>query len=156
MLQIGKKAPDFCLPDKNEDMICLKDYEGRWVVLYFYPKDNTKGCTLEAMDFNKALSDFQKLNAVVVGISPDSPRSHTKFADDHDLEVILLSDPDHAVLEKYGVWQLKKMYGREYEGVVRSTFLIDPQGDIAYNWKKVRVPNHVNTVTETLKELQTI
>jgi len=153
--QIGERAPDFCLPDKNETNICLKDFAGRWVVLYFYPKDNTKGCTLEAMNFSKTLMDFQKMNAVVLGVSPDSPKSHTKFADRHGLEVTLLSDPNHAILEKYGVWQLKKMYGKEYHGVVRSTFLIDPEGYIAYSWRKVRVSNHVNTVRETLKELQT-
>lgn len=153
-IQIGEKAPDFCLPDKNEFNICLKDFLGKWVVLYFYPKDNTKACTLEAMDFSRALSDFQKMNTVVLGVSPDSPKSHTSFADTHDLQVTLLSDSDHAVIETYGVWQLKKMYGKEYYGVVRSTFLIDPEGAIAYMWKKVRVANHVNIVKEMIKELQ--
>lgn len=154
MTIIGEKAPDFCLPDKDNKSICLKSFRGKWVVLYFYPRDNTKGCTLEAVDFTNSLQDFKDINTVVLGVSPDSVKSHTTFAETHDLNVTLLSDPDHTVLEKYGVWQLKKMYGREYYGVVRSTFIIDPGGIIVYIWPKVRVKDHVKTVKETLQQLQ--
>lgn len=122
-------------------------------ILYFYVRDNTKGCTLEAIDFTENLKDFEKLNAVVLGVSPDSVKSHLKFAEKHDLKIPLLSDPEHEVSEKYGVWQLKKMYGREYFGVVRSTFLINPEGYIKYAWKKVRVKGHVEEVKQKLSEL---
>jgi peroxiredoxin Q/BCP len=154
MTIIGEKAPDFCLPDKDNKIICLKSFRGKWVVLYFYPRDNTKGCTLEAVDFTNNLQDFKDINTVVLGVSPDSVKSHTTFAETHGLTVTLLSDPDHTVLEKYGVWQLKKMYGKEYYGVVRSTFIIDPEGIIIHIWPKVRVKDHVKTVKETLQQLQ--
>ena len=154
MTIIGEKAPDFCLPDKDNKSICLKSFRGKWVVLYFYPRDNTKGCTLEAVDFTNSLQDFKDINTVVLGVSPDSIKSHTTFAENHGLNVTLLSDPDHTVLEKYGVWQLKKMYGKEYYGVVRSTFIIDPGGIIICIWPKVRVKDHVKTVKETLQQLQ--
>jgi peroxiredoxin Q/BCP len=154
MTTIGEKAPDFCLPDKDNKSICLKSFRGKWVALYFYPRDNTKGCTLEAVDFTNSLQDFKDMNTVVLGVSPDSVKSHTTFAENNGLTVTLLSDPDHTVLEKYGVWQLKKMYGREYYGVVRSTFIIDPGGIIIHIWPKVRVKDHVKTVKETLQQLQ--
>jgi peroxiredoxin Q/BCP len=156
MLKIknGDNAPEFCLPDKDENSICLKDYKGKWVVLYFYPKDNTKGCTIEAIDFTSSLPDFSKLGAVVIGVSPDSPKSHQKFVDKHELKVLLVSDVDHKVLEEYGVWQEKSMYGKKYFGVVRSTLLIDPEGKIAEIWEKVRVKDHVLNVKERLIELQ--
>jgi len=147
------KAPDFCLPDENGKIICLDDYRGKWVVLYFYPKDNTSGCTKEAKDFTQHIEDFKKLNAVVIGISPDSVKSHKKFKEKHDLKVILLSDESKEVLKKYGVWQLKKMYGREYYGVIRSTFLIDPDGNIVHEWRRVKVKEHVENVIEKLKEM---
>jgi len=147
------KAPDFCLPDENGKIICLDDYRGKWVVLYFYPKDNTSGCTKEAKDFTQHIEDFKKLNAVVIGISPDSVKSHKKFKEKHDLKVILLSDESKEVLKKYGVWQLKKMYGREYYGVIRSTFLIDPDGNIVHEWRRVKVKEHVENVIEKLNEM---
>lgn len=153
-LKVGDRAPDFCLPDQNGNEICLRDFKGRWVMLYFYPKDNTKGCTMKALDFTRMLDDFKKLDAVVIGISPDSIESHQRFIKKHGLKVTLLSDTDHKVLELYGVWQLKKMYGREYYGVVRSTFLIDPEGKIACIWRKVRVKGHVEEVKRVLEELQ--
>lgn len=153
-MERGEKAPDFCLPDKDNNSVCLNDFKGKWVILYFYPKDNTKGCTLEAVDFTENLKDFEPMNAVVLGVSPDSVKSHQKFAEKHQLKVTLLSDPDHTTLENYGVWQLKKMYGRAYYGVVRSTFLIDPEGVIVHAWKTVNVKNHVTTVKEKLHELQ--
>jgi len=154
VIEISEKAPDFCLPDKDNNSVCLNDFRGKWVILYFYPKDNTKGCTLEAVDFTENLKDFETMNAVILGVSPDSPKSHANFAEKHQLTITLLSDPDHVVLEQYGVWQLKKMYGKEYYGVTRPTFVIDPHRIIVYVWKRIKVKNHVLTVKETLQTLQ--
>ncbi len=154
MLEVGNKAPEFCLPNQDEVEICLRDLEGKWVVLYFYPKDNTPGCTTEACDFTEALPSFEGLNAVVLGISPDSPKKHRNFIEKKDLQITLLADEEKEVLQKYGVWQLKKMYGREYMGVVRSTFLISPEGKIEAIWEKVRVKGHVQEVKETLEKLK--
>lgn len=153
-LKIGDKAPEFCLPDAEKGQVCLKDHRGKWVVLYFYPKDNTKGCTMEALEFTAAEDDFNARGAVVIGVSPDSPESHTKFIKKHDLGITLLSDTEKEILTGYGVWQKKKMYGREYMGVVRSTFLIDPEGKIAYIWPKVKVVGHADAVMEKLVKLQ--
>ena len=154
MLEIGEKAPSFCLEDPDRGEICLKDLKGKWVVLYFYPKDNTKGCTMEALEFTATEDEFKEKNAVIIGVSPDSLKSHTNFRQKHDLSINLLSDTEKKVLEEYGVWQMKKMYGREYMGVVRSTYLIDPEGKIAHVWPKVRVKCHVDNVMEKLSELQ--
>ncbi|RMF59285.1 MAG: thioredoxin-dependent thiol peroxidase [Calditrichaeota bacterium] len=154
MLKIGDQAPQFTLPDASETPVSLEDFRGKWVILYFYPKDNTSGCTLEALDFTAALPEFEKLNAVVIGVSPDSCKSHQNFMQKHQLKVLLLSDTEHQVLEAYGAWQLKRMYGREYMGVVRSTFLIDPEGVIRHMWNKVKVKGHVEEVLQKLKELQ--
>ena len=145
---------NFCLPDEEGNEVCLDSYKGKWNILYFYPRDNTSGCTREAKDFSEHMEEFEKLNAVVIGISPDSPESHRKFKEKHSLKVKLLSDESHEVMEKYGVWQLKKLYGREYYGVVRSTFLISPDGKIVYEWKGVRVKGHVEEVLQKLKEMQ--
>ena len=153
-VEIGDKAPEFCLPDKDGNKICLKDFIGKWVVVYFYPKDNTKGCTIEAIDFTSYLEDFERLNTQVLGISPDSPKSHQKFVDKHELKVLLLSDEDHSVLEKYGAWGEKSMYGKTYFGVIRSTLLINPEGKVAEVWNKVRVKDHVTNVKSKLMELQ--
>jgi len=153
MVNVGDVAPEFCLPNQDGKEVCLKDFKGKWIILYFYPKDNTKGCTMEAIDFTTHLKDFEALDAIVIGISPDSVKSHQNFVKRHDLKITLLSDPEHKVLKSYGVWQLKKMYGREYYGVVRSTFIIDPEGKIAYKWEKVRVKSHVEIVKEKLLEL---
>jgi peroxiredoxin Q/BCP len=147
-------APAFSLSNQDDTKTSLKDFKGKWVVLYFYPKDNTSGCTLEAVDFTRASAGLAKMGAVVIGVSPDSIKSHCNFIDKHNLKIMLLSDPDHKVLEKYGVWKLKKLYGREYYGVERSTFLIDPEGKIAKVWRKVKVKDHVDEVKETLKELK--
>ena len=152
-LSIGSKAPDFCLPNQDGEEVCLRDYSGKWVVLYFYPKDNTKGCTLEALDFTLNKAVIEEMGATVIGVSPDSVKSHQSFCQKHDLTITLLSDPEHKVLNEYEVWQLKKMYGREFHGVVRSTFIIDPEGKLAYEWKKVRVNGHVEAVKEKLTEL---
>ncbi len=152
-LKVGDKAPDFCLPDKDGNEVCLKDFRGKWVVLYFYPKDNTSGCTKEAIDFTEHLDEFASLNAVVLGVSKDSVKSHKNFAEKHGLKVTLLSDPEHKVIEQYGAWKLKKRYGREYYGTQRSTFLIDPDGVIRHIWPNVRVKGHVEAVLKKLKEL---
>ena len=154
MPQTGQSAPDFCLPDQDGKEVCLKDLRGKWVVLYFYPKDQTSGCTLEAQDFTRHLEEFEKLGAVVLGVSPDSVESHRRFREKQGLRVTLLSDPERKVIQAYGAWGKKKMGGREYYGVIRSTFLIDPEGRIAALWPKVRVKGHVEEVLETLRRLQ--
>jgi len=150
----GKKAPAFCLPDQNGENVCLKNLKGQWVILYFYPKDNTPGCTTEACQFTAARPGFSRLDATVLGISPDSTESHKKFEQSQDLKVILLADPDKKALEAYGVWQLKKNYGKEYYGVVRTTFLIDPDGRVAHVWKKVKADGHAEKVREKLEALK--
>ena len=154
VLNEGDEAPGFCLPDQNGEEICLDRFKGGWLVLYFYPRDNTKGCTLEAIDFTSNLEEFESLGAEIAGVSPDSVKSHRNFCDKHGLKITLLSDPEHTVLEKYGVWQLKKMYGREFHGVVRSTFIIDPDGIIRNVWRKVKVKGHVEAVKQKLRELK--
>jgi peroxiredoxin Q/BCP len=148
------KAPDFCLPDQNDKKVCLADFKGKWVVLYFYPKDNSKTCTLEAVTFTDNLKSLGELGAVVVGVSPDSVKSHKNFETKHSLAFTLLSDTEHVVLEKYGVWKLKKMYGREYMGVERSTFIINPDGYIEKEWRKVRIKGHIEAVKQGLVELK--
>ena len=154
MVEVGDAAPDFCLPAGEEEEVCLNSFRGKWVVLYFYPKDNTSGCTQEAVDFTTALDALHALGADVLGISRDSLASHRKFAENHGLKVKLLSDSDHKVMEAYGVWALKKMYGQEKYGVVRSTFLIGPDGLIAHVWRSVKVKGHVETVLRNLEGLQ--
>jgi len=151
MLTIGSIAPDFCLPDSNGRQVCLTDYRGQWVVLYFYPKDNTSGCTAEAIDFSGQIETFRKLGAAIIGISPDPVSSHLKFIQQHDLKITLLSDPEHQILKSYGVWQLKKMDGREYYGVARTTYLIDPHGRIVNLWQKVNVAGHAENVVCQLR-----
>jgi peroxiredoxin Q/BCP len=152
MIEEGKKAPVFTLPDSNEKKVSLKDFAGKNIVLYFYPKDNTSGCTAEACDFRDRLPNFSKVNAVVLGVSPDSPSSHKKFADKYELPFTLLSDEDKKVLEKYGVWQEKSMYGKKYMGVVRTTVIIDKNGIIKKIFPKVKVNGHVEEVLNTLSE----
>ncbi len=154
MLQVGDKVEDFCLPNQDGVEICLRDLSGKWKVVYFYPKASTPGCTTEACHFSEALPDFGGMDAVVLGISADSMRKLKNFAEKKDLKITLLSDEEHTVLEQFGVWQLKKNYGREYMGIVRSTFIIDPDGIIRAVWEKVKVKGHVEEVREKLKELQ--
>jgi len=151
MLQEGQKAPDFTLPDTNENPIKLSDLKGKWVVLYFYPKDNTPGCTIEAMDFSARKKDFEKLNTIVLGMSKDSCASHQKFTEKKDLSINLLSDEDSRVQKLYDVWKPKKMMGREFLGTVRTTFLIDPEGMIKKIWNNVKAKGHAEAVLETLK-----
>ena len=154
MLQVGDKVPDFCLPNQDEEEICLRDIKGRWIVLYFYPKDNTPGCTTEACAFTEAEPEFIDMNAQILGVSPDSPEKHRKFIEKKELTITLLSDEDKELCNLFGVWQLKKFMGKEYMGVVRSTFIINPEGKVAALWTKVRVKGHVDAVKEKLKALQ--
>lgn len=152
-LQIGKYVPLFTLLDQDGKKVKLGDFAGRWVVLYFYPRDNTSGCTTEACEFTEALSGFEGLNAVVLGCSPDSPESHRKFIEKERLRVRLLSDPDHTVMAKYDAWAEKNMYGKKVIGVVRSTALIDPQGKLAFHWPTVKAAGHAAEVKAKLAEL---
>lgn len=151
----GLQAPDFCLPDMENRKICLKDFRGRFLVLYFYPKDNTSGCTLEAKMFNEDIEKIKEMGTEVIGISPDSTGSHQKFSQKLGLGFPLLSDPDHSVLSAYQVWKEKKMYGKSYMGVERSTFIIDTDGVIIAVWRKVKVKDHVDEVINSLKLLKT-
>ncbi len=150
-MKVGESAPEFTASDRERKNISLQDFNHQWLVLYFYPKDNTPGCTTEAIEFTDKLSQFQALNAQIIGISPDSIIAHGKFIDKYNLQISLLSDPEHQIAESYGVWQLKKFMGKEYMGIVRSTFLINPAGKIARIWSNVRVKNHVDTVLNQLK-----
>ncbi len=153
MLQVNKKAPAINLPDVNGKKRTLKEFLGRKVVLYFYPKDMTPGCTTEACDFRDAFPNFKKLKAVVIGISPDSVERHKKFIEKYELPFILLSDEKKTVLGKYGVWKEKNMYGRKYMGVVRTTVLIDEKGIVRKIYPKVKVKGHVEEVYNDLKEI---
>ncbi len=153
MVEIGKKAPAIALPDAEGNKRTLKEFLGKKVVLYFYPKDNTSGCTPEACDFKDAFPNFGKSKAVIIGLSPDSVQSHKKFAEKYELPFILLSDEDKKVLEKYGVWKEKSMYGRKYMGVERTTVLVDEKGIIRKIYPKVKVNGHVDQVAKDLKEI---
>lgn len=154
MLNVGDMAPQFCLPNQDSEEICLRDFAGSWVVLYFYPKDSTPGCTTEALDFTALKNEFEKEGATIFGVSPDSIKRHCNFIAKKELKITLLSDEEKEVAKAYDVWQLKKMYGKEYMGIVRSTFLIDPDGKIAKIWSKVKVKNHAQEVLESLRELK--
>ena len=149
----GAMAPDFNLPADNGETMSLSALRGKQVVLYFYPKDDTSGCTKEAIEFTGLLDAFGVANTVVVGMSPDSVKKHEKFKTKHDLGVTLVADEDKTALEAYGVWVEKSMYGRKYMGVERSTFLIDTDGKIARAWRKVKVPGHAEAVLEAAKAL---
>lgn len=153
-LKIKDNAPLFSLPNQDNAEISLQDFQGSWVVVYFYPKDKTPGCTTEACDFRDRLELLSTRGAVVLGISPDSVKSHQGFIAKESLNFTLLSDTQKSVLKSYGAWGLKKLYGKEYEGVIRSTFLINPQGKIAYIWKNVKVKGHSAEVLAKLEELQ--
>jgi len=150
---VGEKAPGIDLPGDGGTQIRLGDYSGRAVVIFFYPKDDTSGCTREAIDFTALLGDFHDAGAEVVGISADSVKKHDKFKEKHGLKVRLASDEEHAALEAYGVWVEKSMYGRKYMGIERSTYLIDGNGKVARVWRKVKVPNHAAEVLDAVKEL---
>ena len=151
MLEVGKKAPAFSLPDSSGKKVKLSDYPGKKIVLYFYPKDMTSGCTQEACDFRDSFPDFKKVKAVILGVSTDPVASHKKFAEKYNLPFTLLSDEKKEVVEKYGVWREKSMYGRKYMGIERTTFIIDEDGKIQKIFSKVKVADHVTEVMEELK-----
>lgn len=153
MIEIGKKAPAISLPDSFGNKRTLKEFLGKKIILYFYPKDNTPGCTTEACDFRDTFSEYKNLDAVVIGVSPDSVKSHKKFVDEFKLPFILLSDEEKTVIEKYDVWKEKSMYGKKYMGVERTTFLIDAKGIVRKIYEKVKVPGHVEEVYKDLQEI---
>jgi len=148
------KAPNFTLNDQTGTAHDLKSYEGKWVILYFYPKDMTPGCTVEACDFRDNINRLASANAVVFGISADDEKKHAKFAQKESLSFPLLADTDHAVCDAYGVWGKRKFMGVEYDGIARTTFIIDPMGDIAKKYDEVKVKGHVAEVLTDLAELQ--
>ncbi|MDW0117801.1 thioredoxin-dependent thiol peroxidase [Sporosarcina thermotolerans] len=150
----GLQAPQFTLPNEKGEKVSLSDFEGKkYVILYFYPKDATPGCTTQACDFRDAYQDFSNLNAVILGVSPDNEASHQRFIEKQGLPFSLLVDEKHEVAEKYGVWKLKKMFGKEYMGIERSTFLIDPTGTVVKEWRKVKVAGHIEEAFATLEQL---
>jgi peroxiredoxin Q/BCP len=153
LIDAGRKAPAFALKDQAGTPHSLADYAGQPVVLYFYPKDDTPGCTTESCDFQARLPRFKKSKAVVLGMSILDEKSKAKFATTHGLTFPLLADPDHAVAEKYGVWQQKLRYGRKYMGIVRTTYLIGPDGKVARRWDKVQVDGHAEEVMDALNSL---
>jgi peroxiredoxin Q/BCP len=152
-LAAGDKAPDISLDADDGSRFRLADHKGSKVVVYFYPKDDTQGCTIEAIDFTRAAPAFAKVGTKVVGISPDSVDDHCKFRDKHALGITLAADPERKAIEAYGVWAEKSMYGRKYMGVERSTFLVGADGRIAQAWRKVKVPGHVEEVLAAAKAL---
>ena len=153
MLKTNTKAPDFKLPSTSKDKYSLKDSIGKHVVIYFYPKDDTPGCTIETNDFNKLLSKFKKLECEVYGISKDNLKSHDKFRDKYKIKFDLLADEELTVLKKYKVWGKKKFMGREFMGIIRTTFLIDKKGKIIKIWENVKVKDHAKDVLETIKNI---
>ena len=154
MIKENTKAPDFTLPSTNGENQKLRDLLGKYVVIYFYPKDDTPGCTIETNDFNKLLPKFKKLNCEIFGISKDTIKSHDKFREKFKIKFDLLSDEEIKVLKKYKVWGKKKFMGREFMGIIRSTFLIDKKGKIVKVWDNVKVKDHAKEVLETLKSLR--
>ncbi|MEZ7173358.1 thioredoxin-dependent thiol peroxidase [Sporosarcina sp. OR05] len=150
----GLHAPQFSLPNEKGETVSLNDYQGKkYVILYFYPKDATPGCTTQACDFRDAFQNFTELNAVILGVSPDNEKSHQRFIEKQGLPFSLLVDEDHEVAEAYGVWKMKKMFGKEYMGIERSTFLIDPTGTVVKEWRKVKVDGHIQDALATLEQL---
>jgi len=150
---VGDKAPDISLPRDGGEMVNLSDFAGKKVVLYFYPKDDTPGCTKEAIGFTESVDAFAALDTVILGVSKDSIKKHDKFVAKHDLKIALLSDEEGDVCERYGTWVEKSMYGKTYMGIERATYLIDANGNIAQAWHKVRVPGHVDAVLEAVRAL---
>lgn len=149
---VGEKAPDFVLMSTNGEQVSLASMKGKNVVLYFYPKDMTPGCTTEACDFRDQHGNFEELDAVILGVSPDPIDKHHKFIDKHGLPFLLLADEDHSVAEEYGVWKLKKNFGKEYMGIERSTFIINKEGTLVKEYRKVRVKGHVEEALSFIKE----
>jgi peroxiredoxin Q/BCP len=151
-IKIGMLAPDFTLEANNGETVKLDNFKGTNVVLYFYPKDMTPGCTTEACDFRDQMQQFKEVNAVVLGVSPDPVSRHQKFIEKYGLPFLLLADTDHQVAEAYGVWTLKKNFGKEYMGIERSTFIIDSEGKLVKEWRKVQVKGHVEEALTYIKE----
>ncbi|WP_374722580.1 thioredoxin-dependent thiol peroxidase [Peribacillus tepidiphilus] len=149
---VGEKAPDFELPASNGEKVRLSDFQGKNIVLYFYPKDMTPGCTTQACDFRDSYESFTELDAVILGVSPDPINRHEKFIEKHGLPFLLLSDENHEAAEAYGVWTLKKNFGKEYMGIERSTFVIDKEGKLVKEWRKVKVKGHVEEALQFVKE----
>ena len=154
MLEINQKAPEFCLANQDDVEICSRDLQGKWIVLYFYPRDSTPGCTTEACEFTEAAPDFSDLDAIILGVSADTTKKHRNFIEKQNLGITLLSDESTQMMQEYGVWQLKKNYGKEYMGIVRTTYIINPEGIVKAIFEKVRVKEHVAKVQEKLQELQ--
>jgi thioredoxin-dependent peroxiredoxin len=148
----GKQVQDFTLPANSGESVSLSDYKGKNVVLYFYPKDMTPGCTTEACDFRDQHEKFEDLDAVILGVSPDPVESHEKFINKYDLPFLLLADENHEIAEQFGVWKLKKNFGKEYYGIERSTFIIDKEGNLAEEYRKVKVEGHVEAALEYIRE----
>jgi thioredoxin-dependent peroxiredoxin len=153
-MQVGEKAKDFALMNQDGIEVSLRDFVGKWVVLYFYPKDDTPGCTAEACEFTNEFAQFKSLGAVVVGISADTPEKHAKFIEKYGLKVTLLSDAEKTVLQEYGAWGEKSLYGKKYFGVKRTTYLIDDKGIVAKIWENVKAKGHTEKVKEELAKLK--
>jgi peroxiredoxin Q/BCP len=151
-VEAGMQAPDFTLEANNNETVTLSSFKGKNVVLYFYPKDMTPGCTTEACDFRDQIEQFNEVNAVIVGISPDPVDRHKKFIEKYGLPFLLLADTDNKVAEAYGVWKLKKNFGKEYMGIERSTFIIDKEGKLVKEWRKVQVNGHVEEALNYIRE----
>lgn len=151
-VEVGKEVPNFTLSNQNNEQVSLSDFKGKNIVLYFYPKDMTPGCTTQACDFRDDHESFSDLNAVIVGVSPDPVERHQKFIAKHDLPFTLLADVDHELAETFGVWQLKKTFGNEYYGIVRSTFIIDKAGKLQKEYRNIRVKGHVERALEYVGE----
>ena len=153
-LEVGDKSPHFCLPNQDDIEICLKDLIGKWVILYFYPKDNTPGCSNQACDFTESVEHFEDMDAIILGVSPDSTKSHRNFIEKKELKITLLSDSDKETHKEYSAWGMKKNYGKEYEGVIRSTFIIDPKGLIAGSFYNVRAKGHVDRIKKEFEKIK--
>ena len=153
-LTIGDKVPEFAIPNQKGEIIKLKNLIGKWSVIYFYPRDDTPGCTIEAKEFTELSSKFEENGASIYGVSPDTEAKHCKFIEKHNLKVELLADTESTMLADYGVWQEKSMYGKTYMGVVRTTYLINPDGNVAEAWTKVKAKGHAEIVLERLVELK--
>ncbi|GAE26399.1 thiol peroxidase [Halalkalibacter wakoensis JCM 9140] len=151
-IEIGQMAPSFSLPANNNETVSLEDFRGKNVVLYFYPKDMTPGCTTQACDFRDKIEDFSELDTVIIGVSPDPVARHEKFIEKYQLPFLLLADEEHEVAEQYGVWTLKKNFGKEYMGIERSTFVIDKEGKLVKEWRKVKVKDHVAEALSFVKD----
>jgi peroxiredoxin Q/BCP len=153
-LAIGDKVPEFAMPNQKGEIIKLENLIGKWSVIYFYPRDDTPGCTIEAKEFSELSSKFEENGASIYGVSPDTEAKHCKFIEKHGLKVELLADTESTMLIDYGVWQEKQMYGKTYMGVVRTTYLVDPEGTITEAWTKVKAKGHAEAVLERLIELK--